>query len=348
MREPHDEEWFFLDAAERALISEALDVVLASQPKQRVVLEGMLSRLRKAAELIRDSPSITSSWHGSAGRAFSANSLIDQLCRVPEYDLDLHIPTKAVLGQAYLIAKINLLKALGYTIDAGSPFSQLRDRIDKEIAQSIYTKLAEELFVSIVTDPRAPSAVKMGAARFLFRIWEERLLIEVDDFAPLLESAWEARSKLLPVLGTMLGTHEVFRLFQEARDKRFLDYFGEDDVEEEQLFAFEEFLFGLSHEEIGRIRAHMAEQNRACVSLDSARQLLGNDEPASWKPHENGAPALYTSYKKRRVNAVHRTLTGADGPKKTAEEYVMIAFLHRGASPSTFSMKAVRPPVAGE
>lgn len=344
MRQAHDEEWFFFDAAERALFDEALAVVESIQPRQRATLDGMLARLRKAAELIRDSPSIATSWDGGSGRAFSANSLIAQLCKVPDYDLDLHIPTKAVLGQAYLVAKINLLKALGYTLDTVNASADLRERIDHEIGQSIYTKLAEELFVSIVTDPHAPTQVKMGAARFLFRIWEERLLIEVDDFAPLLESAWEARSKLLPVLGTMLGTHEVFRLFQEARDQRFLDYFGEDDVEEEQLFAFEEFLFGLSYEEIGRIRSHMAEQNRACVSIESARALLGNDnDESSWRPHENGAPALYTSYKKRRVNAAHRALTGAAGPKKTAEEYVMIAFLQRGVSPSQFAMKAVRP-----
>jgi hypothetical protein len=344
MRAPHGEEWFFFDAAERTLVSEVLDVVGATNPQQRVVLEGMLGRLRKAAELIRDSPSITASG-GGGGRTFSANSLIEQLCRVPDWDLDLHIPTKAVLGQAYLIAKINLLKALGYTLETTPGGLELRERVQREVAQSIYTKLAEELFVSIVTDRDAPSRVKMGAARFLFRIWEERLLIEVDDFAPLLESAWEARSKLLPVLGTMLGTHEVFRLFQEARDKRFLDYFGEDDVEEEQLLAFEEFLFGLSHEEINRIRSHMAEHSRAVVSIESARKLLGNedDDVHSWRPHEGGAPALYTSYKKRRVNALHRALTGAAGPKKTAEEYVMIAFLHRGASPSQFAMKAVRP-----
>lgn len=346
MRQPHDGEWFFFDAAERALVAEVLDALTTTYPKQRDVLDGMLNRLRKAAELIRDSPSITASWGGGGGRTFSANSLIEQLCRVPDWDLDLHIPTKAVLGQAYLIAKINLLKALGYTLDTVPGGAELRERVEREVAQSIYTKLAEELFISIVTDQAALPGVKMGAARFLFRIWEERLLIEVDDFAPLLESAWEARSKLLPVLGTMLGTHEVFRLFQEARDKRFLDYFGEDDVGEEQLFAFEEFLFGLSHEEIGRIRSHMSEHGRAVVSIDSARKLLGNDDdsnPGSWRPHESGAPALYTSYKKRRVNALHRSLTGAAGPKKTAEEYVMIAFLHGGASPSQFAMKAVRP-----
>src|SRR5437660_4032370 len=109
MRRAHDEEWFFLDAAERALVEQALDAIGRSNPKQRVVLEGMLVRLRKTAELIRDCPSLASSWEGGA---FSAGTLIDQLCHIADYDVDLHIPTKAILGQAYVIAKINFLKAL--------------------------------------------------------------------------------------------------------------------------------------------------------------------------------------------------------------------------------------------
>lgn len=320
----------FLDDAERALVEEGLDAVRATSPKQHDVLEGMLARLRRLADLLRDSPSLAASWEGAnAGRTFTADTLIDQLCRVPDYDLDLHIPTKAVLGQAYLIAKINFLKALGYNLSAASAPDALGARVQREVAQSIYSKLAEELFVSVVTDVDAPPQVKTGAARFLYRIWEDRLLIEVDDFAPVLESAWEARSKLLPVLGTLLGTHEVFRLFQEARDKRFLDYFGGDDVEEEQLLAFEEFLFGLSYEEITRLRKHMTDEGRSTITLDAARALLGHEKPA-WMP-QNAAQALYTSYKARRVNAAHRALTGAAGPKKTAEEYVMIAFLASNA-----------------
>jgi hypothetical protein len=311
---------FFLDAAECALVEEALAAV--PTPKQRADLERMLARLHTSAELVRDYPSVAASWD-DAGHVFSADTLIELLCHVPDYDLDLHIPTKAVLGQAYLVAKINFLKALGYVVKDEA----LRERLAHEVGQSIYTKLAEELFVSIVTDPSAPRDVKTGAARFLFRVWEDRLLMEVDDFAPLLESAWEARAKLLPVLGTLLGTHEVFRLFQETRDKRFLDYFGEDDVEEEQLFALEEFLFDLSHEEIGRLRAHMIAEGRAVVTLEAARGLLGQARTSWIPPTTNAAQALYTSYKKRRVNAAHRTLTGGPGPKKTAEEYVMIAFL---------------------
>jgi hypothetical protein len=333
-------DWFFLDATEKRLVETALAAVAGTEHAQP--LGANLERLRGTAELIRSSPSLAHSWHASGRRNFSGESLIQQLVRVPDYDLDLNIPTKAVLGQAYVIAKINFLKALSYALESVDSPVSLSQEIERELAQAIYTKLAEELFISIVTDASAPDNVKAGAARFLFRIWEERLLIEVDDFAPLLESAWQARSKMLPVLGTMLGTHEVFRLFSEAQDRRFLDYFGGDEADDEQLLAFEEFLFGLAHEEIVKLREHMREEGKTCVSLEQARELLGRAKP-SWMPQKSGAQALYTSYKKRRVKALYRQLTGVTGPKKTAEEYVMMAFLRAGTTPSMF-MKAVQVP----
>lgn len=332
-------DWFFFDAAERETVDEALDTLHAAGDARSAELEAAGMRLQRAAELIRDCPALAS-WT-SDGRAFGGESLVELLCRVPAYDLDLHLPTKAVFGQSFLIAKINFLKALGYALDAlplPGARVELQWNLAHEVGQSIYTKLAEEVFVSLVTDPDAEARVKTGAAAFLFRIWEERLDIEVDDFAPLLESTWEARTKLLPVLGTLLGTHEVFQLFREARDHRFLDYFGEDDVADEQLLAFEEFLFGISHEEIARLRAHMKAAGQGCVTLDEARDLLGHAR-SSWMPETQGAQALYTSYKRRRVKASYRALTETPGPKKTAEEYVMIAFLRRGITPSTFAMK---------
>jgi hypothetical protein len=319
---------FFFDEAERKLVAEAMNAVRSANREQHTALQGALARLTKLAELIRDSPSMATGWHARGRRSFSGETLIELLCRVPDYDLDLNIPTKAILGQTFLIAKINFLKALGYAVE---PLSrpELAQRVQGELGQSIYSKLAEELFISIVTDPDAHADVKAGAARFLFRIWEERLLIEVDDFAPLLESVWLARGKVLPVLGTMMGAHEVFELFRKARDSRFLDYFSGDDATEEQLLAFEEFLFGLSHEQIAKVRDHMRKNAAACVTAEEARALLGQTKP-SWVPDGDGPQAFYTSYKKRRVKAHYRALTGAPGPKKTAEEYVMVAFLQRG------------------
>lgn len=320
-------DWFFFDETERDVVRAALAVLTE---EHRAEITGMLDRLGSHAALLRDTPPIASSWDATTSPRFSVESLLEKLCAVKEYDIDLHIPTKAVVGQAFLVAKINTLKALGYVLAARSPsHEEIAARVAHEAAQSIYTKLAEELFIAIVTDRDEPRDVKMVAARLLHRIWEERLLVEIDDLAPLLESAWSARSKLLPILGTMLGTHEVFRLFREARDKRFLDYFAED-APAEQVLAFEEFLFDLSHEEITRIRASMEAEGKRVISRADAFTLLGHA-----KPHpdaETGAMALYTSYKKRRVNAIHRGLSGSGGPKKTAEEYVMLAFLRSGTS----------------
>jgi len=324
------EDWFFFDEAEAQHVQAALALVGATNPDEQTLLRTALSRLERTASLVRDTPSMSAPWRSRGGRNFSGESLVDLLCRVPDYDLDLNIPTKAVLGQTYLIAKINFLKALRYALEPLDPSAELSMGLSYELGRAVYSKLAEELFVSIVTDPGAPQDVKVGAARHLAHIWDERLVTSVDAFGPLLESVWRARSKLYPVLGTLLGTYEVFQLFREACDLRFLDYFGSDDVPHEQQLAFEEFLFGLSYEEIAKLRQHMQEEAKNVLTLDAARELLGRTK-LSWMPVTDEAQALYTSYKKRRVKAHYRSLTGVAGPKRTAEEYVMVALLHAGA-----------------
>jgi hypothetical protein len=342
MARPPSSEWFFFDPAERALVERALAFVDAANAEQAGLLTANLARLQGLAELLTDSASLASSWRARGGKGSADESLIDLLCRVPEYDIDLHLPTKALLGQTYLIAKINFLKGLGYALESLDSPAELSQRIELEVGQSIYSKLAEELFVSIVTSPDTPRDAKAGAARFLFRIWDQRLLVEVDDFAPLLESVWQARTKLLPVLGTMLGTQEVFQLVRETSDSRFLDYFTSDGVAEEQVFAFEEFLFGLSFEDIQKLREHLAAEGKAYVTIEEARALLSNQR-GSWRPDASAAQSLYTSYKKRRVKALYRAITSARGPKKTAEEYIMIAFLQAGSTPSSPAIAAASP-----
>ena len=292
------------------------------------LVDEALERLARLAALIRDSPCVGRP-AGMRASVEPAEALLDALCHVADYDFDLHIPTKAVIGQGYLVAKINFFKAALYAIDGIPGAERFRDRLEFEVGQSIYSKLAEELFISIVTDRDVVEHVKLTASRLLLRIWEERLLTEVDDFAPLLESAWHARTRVRPVLGTLLGTQEVFRLFQEASDERLLEYFGREDVPEEEIAAFEEYVFGLSSEQITELRAWLVDKRLSVVSLDDARRLLGV-RADTWSVTDDRAEAIYTSYKRRRLNASHRALIGALGPKKTAEEYVMAALLRGG------------------
>ena len=317
---------FFFDERERATYDDALAVLRERTPDQVPVVEEALDRLRRSAALVRDSPSIQRSFRGH--HAVSHETLIDLLCRVPDYDLDMHVPTKAVIGNAYLLVKINFFKGLGYALESASAPADLLERVQDEAGQSIYSKLAEELFLSIVTDPAGRRNVKVHAARELFHIWEHRIDAEIDDFAPVLESVWFARDRVRPVLGTLKGTHEFLRLLGTTTDHRFFDHFIDGDVPEEEIDAFEEFLFGIAHEEIRKLRAHLESSAQAVVSQEQARGILGRKHD-SWVPLWGGPQAIYSSYKKRKVKAHYRTLTGVPGPKKTAEEYVMIAFLDR-------------------
>lgn len=318
-------DWYFFDEREHQAVADALDALRRAGSPQLERITGALERLQRTADLVRTSPSVEESFHG---RMVSGESLVELLCRLPDYDLDLHIPTKAVLGQAYLIAKINFFKGLGYALESVSGPPELIERARREAGQSIYTKLGEELFSSIVTDPGGVHAVKSRAAHALFEIWENRLTAEIDDFAPVLEGVWGARNRVRPVLGTLGGTHEFLRMLADTSDHSFFDHFTTGDVAEEEVQAFEEFLFGISYEEIAKLRQHLEQQNAAVVSEDDARAILGRSRE-SWMPM-GGPQDLYSSYKRRKVKAAYRAITNVPGPKKTAEQYVMSAFLAQG------------------
>jgi hypothetical protein len=318
---------FFFDAREKELVELVVRAVGDTSDRAVALVRG-LEWLGRVAALVVDCPPLTRPDQQQANA--SVDALSDHLCSVAQEVAELGLPTKAVVGQAYLVAKINFIKALEAALVAVHASGELLARARFEIGQSIYSRLAEEVFIAIITDRGLPRPVKDSAGRFLHRIWEQRLLIEIDDFAPYLEAAWEARNKVRPVLGTMLGSHEVFRLFQEAKDARFMDFFNGDDVPLEQTEAFEEFLFGLAHEEIARLRAHLSERHLSTVSADEAVRVLGNDGVSL--SLGDGPEALYTSYRRRKVKAAYRCMTGAHGPKHTAEEYVMLSFLQRSGA----------------
>jgi len=313
------ERWFFFDDRER----ETVDAALAALPPSEVkAVQDGLDRLGRAASLVVDCAG------AARGKTESSETLVDLLCRVPEWDLDMHVPTKALVGNAYLMMKINFFKGLGYALEAAGAPLEVLERVQAEAGQSIYSKLAEELFVAIVTDPAGRHNVKLRAARELSNIWEHRLDAEIDDFAPVLESVWVARDRVRPVVGTLQGTHEFLRLLGTTTDHSFFDHFVDGDVPQEEVDAFEEFLFGIAYEQIVQIREHLASGPHGAVSAAEADRIVGR-KGDSWVPTWGGPQSIYSSYKKRKVKAHYRSLTSAPGPKKTAEEYVMIAFLDR-------------------
>src|SRR4026208_422597 len=73
---------------------------------------------------------------------------------------------------------------------------------------------AEELFRALLRKPDVSRRTKQRAADQLITVWDDAAL-EIDDFAPLLESAWHAANRINSAYGTLLGATETFRLVTE-------------------------------------------------------------------------------------------------------------------------------------
>ena len=195
-----------------------------------------------------------------------------------------------------------------------------------ELSQSVYTLIGVEILLGLVV-ARSSRGHRRRAARQLLLLWERAAQVEIDDFCPLLEAAWRARSRFGVHFGALLGAGEFMRLANSDCPSEFLDYFCRDDVEQGEVQAFEEFLFNVPHEDLERLRAASKDE---VTDLAAAVRILGRplDEAIAVDDPE----ALFRSYWRRRTAADFRRWTGAPGPQRTAEAYIMEHVLD-GASP---------------
>jgi hypothetical protein len=108
---------------------------------------------------------------------------------------------------------------------------------------------------------------------------------------------------------------------------QFLEFFCVEGSRPEERQAFEEFLFGLTHDELTRVRAAMQKAGRAVVDTAFVAGVL--DRPVEEAAAMDDPDALFRSYRRRRTGAQFRRLTGAAGPVRVAESYLMICLLLR-------------------
>jgi hypothetical protein len=203
--------------------------------------------------------------------------------------------------------------------------------LNEELAQSIYTLLCEELFLALLRKPDITIACKRRAADQLISIWDDAT-IEIDDFAPMLESAWHARNRVTSNYGCLLGASETFRLASEDCNPLVIDFFAREDRSPDEAQAFEEFLFNMTSEELGTLRAAMRDAGLTAVSPAWAAQIVGRQLEELEHSREIDPMALYRSYNRRQLAADFRLMSGQPGPRRTAEGYLMVHLLDQQKS----------------
>jgi hypothetical protein len=178
------------------------------------------------------------------------------------------------------------------------------------------------LLLAAVSNPLNPRNLKHALAQRLLCLWNDRLHVPLGDFPPLLLSAWRARGKVRAVFGTLLGTEELLRLIQAECEPHFVNYFVRDQVTADEQEAFREFLFGLSYEELKILRRYMDDRHAAVLRPEDVQAII---QPHGSPPGIGGPSAeqMYASYARRRIRAQYRAIAGTDGPRKTAEGYII-------------------------
>ena len=315
------------DAEERAVICEVVAAVARQQRPhaedlvERVRLE--IGRLDRVGEALSGYPSIFEPQRLGERRRDLA-TLVDNLTFSNLSNFEMFLPTRALLGRNLVLGEVNFYRLLRLVCEDGlSPAValELRGKVDRLLCVCLYTRLAEEVLVHIASARDIDWETREKAVLSLAHIWQ-RATYRITDVFPVLQATWEARRRVPCTLGTLMGVSEMFRLLQAGCDERFVDYLT-NDGSEEHAAALREFLFGATTEQLKQIDDHRAAGDS--VSVTEAGEVAHVADAAALE----GDPALamYEFFLSRHLQAAARRQADLPGPKRTAEEYVLLRFL---------------------
>lgn len=288
----------------------------------------LLVRLRKVAtsytSIIRS--------HSVAGELRDVHTLANAICRSDPYSIEAFMPTRAVVGRSYLVAKFNFFRLLVRICRHYMPDDQKRrelmDELGYYVRGSVTSIIAEDVLVSIASDDGQDMELRRKAIYLLADLWEHRTLRSVNDFFPLLCSVWDAKARVTVSYGTLAGTSELLTLMREGCDPAVIEHFTSDQISEDERQALMELVFNATYEELETMRRYMERNRMNLLGPDDVAQIF--NVPLS-KLHQTTATAedMFFTFRERQVIAYQRKIKDLSGPKKTAEEYLMIYYLQQ-------------------
>lgn len=265
-------------------------------------------------------------------RKRSFESLVERLAAASLSNFEMFVPTKALLGRDLNMAELNFYRLLRLICNEALPEERTdahRRRIDELLCHCVYIRLAEEALRHIAADETVAPTLRHRAVVALVQLWDLNT-VRMDDVFPTLAATWEARRRVPAVLGTLVGTAEVFGLIREGCDPAFVDYLSRPDQPPEMIDAFREFLFGASTEDLKALDARRLERGAPCVSRgDTGVCDIVKDAVA--EAEGDPAGAMFEFFLSRHLKAESRRLAGLSGPQRTAEEYVLLYYLESEA-----------------
>jgi hypothetical protein len=135
-----------------------------------------------------------------------------------------------------------------------------------------------------------------------------------------LSSLWAARDSSPPSFGTMDGNTELLRISIDMdTETEWEDFLKEESTNDKTRWALEEFLFGLSYEEITQIRSRLQRFGVTSVGNQELRNYL-DSKPVYSAVNDHDPRAIYDFFVERKDACTLRKRISAPGPLHTLEE----------------------------
>jgi hypothetical protein len=306
----------FLSDHEIALVEEALALLSAESPDtdEAELVKQRFTCLRVFGEAIALYPSVRES-QILRGYVRTEKQLIMALIGLAPSSHLLRIPARIQAVRSFLVTKFHSFSLLYKLL---SPKTRLHEEARGILFSIMFTIMAENVYFSCLDDPSVSEEIKVLLADELVSLWDSGAEPAMIRHFPFLEALWTARNDSPPSFGTLDGTSELLRIsidLEEDWHDFLLNQIGSDETK----WALDEFLFGLSYEELISVRSRLKRFGISAVNSSEIRSYLGS-APA-YTTIDNSDPRLiYDFYIDRKEAAQLRKRIDRPGPRKTLEE----------------------------
>lgn len=307
---------------EQELVNAVFDGLKTASPETLVVLADRLADLEKLTINIAHFPSLQQT-QDTGHEVRTMNTLVESLLIHRDGDRMLHLPSKAILGKGFLVAKFHTFCSMEKLATQSKFDKNLISKIRHACLNILFTIMAEDVYLNLVDNPTISITIRQKIAYELIMLWEHRSDETIIAMAPVLDAVWNARRNLAPAFGTMVGTSELL-LLSMAMDDQWCSFIATRMDNNDATMAMEEFLFGISWEEIQKVKYNIQEKNLGAIGRDEAAKLLGRPANAFSPNTDEFEPRdFYLIYSIRRDNARTRLRLKLPGPHYTLEDHYM-------------------------
>jgi hypothetical protein len=275
-----------------------------------------IRRLRNLGNAVFDYPSIKDT-KSLRDILVNEHQLTESLLAFSSTSHLLRTPAKVAALRSFLIAKFHAFSLLSKLTYGNEILYKQASNICFSV---VFTLMAEDLYFSCLEDTGFSNATKSRLADDLIALWDSGTDQRSIRHLRALSSLWKARDSSPPSFGTMDGNTELLRIsIDMGTDTEWEDFLKEESTNDKTRWALEEFLFGLSYEEILQVRSRLRRYGVTAVSHEEVRNYL-DSKPVYSVVNDIDPRTIYDFFTERRDSCALRKKVSASGPLHTLEE----------------------------